>query len=238
MTPPWCSASRRRRDQRRQDQPRRVRHGLVHRELGVRPHPQPPRPRAGARWFLGRFGRCGGLGHGAPGARLGHRRLDPPARLPVRPGGREAHLRHRLPPRPGRLRLVARPDRSVRRHRRRRRAAARGDRRARPGRLDVAPPARPRGQRPPGRRRRRPAGRHHRRADGRGHRPRGGRPHPGRRRGAGGRRRHGGGGVGPVDHRRACRPTTWSPRPRRPPTCPATTACATAIGWRRPTSPT
>ena len=31
----------------RQDQPRRVRHGLLDRELGLRPDPQPPRPRPG-----------------------------------------------------------------------------------------------------------------------------------------------------------------------------------------------
>ena len=35
---------RRRRGRHRQDQPRRVRHGLLHRELGVRADPQPPRP--------------------------------------------------------------------------------------------------------------------------------------------------------------------------------------------------
>ena len=35
-----------RRGARRQDQPRRVRHGLEHRELGVRADPQPPRHRA------------------------------------------------------------------------------------------------------------------------------------------------------------------------------------------------
>ncbi len=39
-------AARRRRHG-RQDQPRRVRHGLVHRELGLRPHPQPRRPQPG-----------------------------------------------------------------------------------------------------------------------------------------------------------------------------------------------
>ena len=38
-----------RRGARRQDQPRRVRHGLEHRELGVRPDPQPARHRPGAR---------------------------------------------------------------------------------------------------------------------------------------------------------------------------------------------
>ena len=38
---------RRRRHRRRQDQPRRVRHGQLDRELGLRPHPQPPRHRPG-----------------------------------------------------------------------------------------------------------------------------------------------------------------------------------------------
>ena len=52
-----------------------------------------------------------------PGPRLRHRRLDPPAGRPVRRGGHEAHLRHGVALRAGGLRLLARPDRPVRRAR-------------------------------------------------------------------------------------------------------------------------
>ena len=68
-----------RRDRPRQDQLRRVRDGLVDRELGVRRDAQP----VGARSHPGRIERrLRGRGGGRPGAglaRLGHRRLDPPA---------------------------------------------------------------------------------------------------------------------------------------------------------------
>ena len=58
-------------------------------------------------------------------------------------GRGEADLRAGLALRARRLRELARPDRALRRDRRRRRAAARGDRRPRPARLDVAARARP-----------------------------------------------------------------------------------------------
>ena len=77
----------------RQDQPRRVRHGFVDRELGVRADPQPARPQPGAGRLLGRQ-RGGGrrrLRTGRP--RLRHRRLDPPAGRAVRRGRRQADLR-------------------------------------------------------------------------------------------------------------------------------------------------
>ena len=83
-----------RRGRRRQDQPRRVRDGLVDRELGVRPDPQPARPDAGCPG-----GSSGGsaaavaAGFAPLGARLRHRRLDPPARRAVRRRRREADLR-------------------------------------------------------------------------------------------------------------------------------------------------
>ena len=64
--------ARRRRD--RQDQPRRVRHGLVHRELGLRPDPQPPGPHPGARRLERRLGR---------GGRRGLRRRSPSAPTPA-----------------------------------------------------------------------------------------------------------------------------------------------------------
>ncbi len=50
------------------------------------------------------------------GARLRHRRLDPPAGRAVRRGRAQAHLRPRVALRPDRVRLVARPDRAVRHH--------------------------------------------------------------------------------------------------------------------------
>ena len=110
----------------RQDEPRRVRDGELHRELRVRADPQPARPDAGAR----RVERgIGGRGRGrvrAARARLRHRRLDPPARRAVRGGRREADVRRGVALRPDRVRVVARPDRSVRDVGRRRRAAARG----------------------------------------------------------------------------------------------------------------
>jgi aspartyl-tRNA(Asn)/glutamyl-tRNA(Gln) amidotransferase subunit A len=50
-------APRRRRDRDRQDEPRRVRDGVEHRELGVRRHPQPARHDTGAGWIERRI-RC------------------------------------------------------------------------------------------------------------------------------------------------------------------------------------
>ena len=113
-----------------QDQHGRVRDGIVDRELGLRPDPQPLERRPGARRF--RRGQRGGAGRvpGAAGDRLGHRRLDPPTRGADGDGRGETHLRHGVALRPDRLRVVAGPGRAVRAHRARHRAAARGDRRA------------------------------------------------------------------------------------------------------------
>ena len=84
--------------------------------------------------------RGGGGGRLRPaGARLRHRRLDPPAGGAVRRGRREADLRRREPLRADCLRVQPRPDRPAGRHRRRRRHALRGHRRPRPARLDVDP---------------------------------------------------------------------------------------------------
>ena len=55
------------------------------------------------------------------GARLRHRRVDPPARRALRRRRHEAHLRAGEPLRAGGVRVEPRPDRPVRRHRRRRR---------------------------------------------------------------------------------------------------------------------
>ena len=134
-----------------QDEHGRVRDGLVHRALGLRPHPQPVGHRPHPRRLRRRLGRGAGRLRGAAGHRHRHRRLDPPARRDDRHGRGEADLRRRLPLRAHRLRVVARPGRAVRPHGARRRAAARGDRRVRPARLHVdrragaRPSSRPRG---------------------------------------------------------------------------------------------
>ena len=184
-----------------------------------------------------RIGRGGRGRVRAARARLGHRRLDPPAGGALRRGRPQAHLRGGLPLRPGRLRLLARPDRPVRHHGRRRRAPAGGDRRPRPAGHHLArrsPP--PRWWWPSsGASRGCGSGSWSELVDGRRARGRG--PGPGGGRGARAR-------PGRRSRRSRCRssatgcpPTTSSRRPRRPPTSPATTACATACGSTGPTWP-
>ena len=68
----------------RQDEHRRVRDGLVDRELRVRADPQPVGPDPRARRLRRRLGGGGRRRAGAVGARLGHRRLDQAARRAVR----------------------------------------------------------------------------------------------------------------------------------------------------------
>ena len=63
----------------RQDEPGRVRDGLLERELGLRPSAEPVGPDAGAGRLERRQRRGRGGRHGALGDRHGHRRLDPPA---------------------------------------------------------------------------------------------------------------------------------------------------------------
>ena len=90
----------------------RVRHGLVERDLVLRPGEEPVGRRARARRLLGRLG--GGRG-GAPGAgrdRHRHRRLDPPAGGAVRPHRPQADLRRGFALRHDRLRLQPRPGRA------------------------------------------------------------------------------------------------------------------------------
>ena len=90
-----------------QDQPGRVRDGVVERELRLRPGAQPvgPRPRAGR--LVGRQRRRGRRRAGAVGDRHRHRRLDPPARGAVRDRRDQAHLRRLLALRDDRVRLLA-----------------------------------------------------------------------------------------------------------------------------------
>ncbi len=132
-------AARGRRSDHRQDEPRRVRHGIEHRELGVRPDPQPARHEPGAgrleRWIGRRRGRR--VRRARP--RLRHRRFDPSAGGVVRGGRRQAHVRCGESLRARGLRIEPRPDRTVRQHGRRRVAAARDHLGSRPHGLDIDP---------------------------------------------------------------------------------------------------
>ena len=79
--------------------------GAVAQSLGSRSHSRRVERRIRGR----RRGR-----HGAARARVGHRRIDPPARRAVRRARAEADLRTRVALRAHRVRLVSRSDRSVR----------------------------------------------------------------------------------------------------------------------------
>ena len=161
-------AARRGPRHRRQDQHGRVRDGVLHRDLVLRPHPQPVGRRAHPRRLGRRLGRGRGLVHGAAGRRFRHGRLHPPARRRHRHRRRQAHLRRRLPLRPGGDGLQPRPTRALHPDRRGRGAAAGDHRRLRPARLRLDRPARARPRR--GLPRRRPGGpprRHRRRVPGR-----------------------------------------------------------------------
>ena len=151
-----------RRGHHRQDQPRRVRDGLVHRELGARPVEESVGRDAHARRIERRIGGGGRGAHGAAGARLRHRRIDPPAR---------GALRHRRassrPTAASRATACWRlPRRSIRSARSRLTVedaalVLAGDRRLRPARLDLVAGADARSARRADRRRQGPA---HRRA--------------------------------------------------------------------------
>ena len=100
-----------------QDQPGRIRDGLLHRALRLRPHPQPVGPGPHPRRFRRRL-RCRRRGLRSPaGPRHGHRRLHPPARRRHRHGRRQAHLRRRVPLRRHRHGVLAGPDRPGLAHR-------------------------------------------------------------------------------------------------------------------------
>ena len=113
----------------RQDEPGRVRHGLVHRELGLRPDPEPLGSRARSGRIVRRLGR-GGRGRARPlGARHRHGRLGEAARLALRRRRPAPDLRHGLALRDRRLRLEPRPGRPADEDRPRQRAPVRDHRR-------------------------------------------------------------------------------------------------------------
>ena len=108
------TARERRRGDCRQDQLRRIRDGVVDRELGLRRDPQPVESGADSRRIERRLGGRGGRAAGAARARFGHRRIDPAAGGALRSDRPQAHLRPRLTLRPAGVRVVARSDRSDR----------------------------------------------------------------------------------------------------------------------------
>ena len=103
----------------------------------VRANSQPLGPRAHPRWIRRRLGGRHRLVRGTAGDRHRHRRLDPPARSRHRHGRRQADLRRGVPLRTRGAGVVPGPGRPVRPLGHGHRSAARGDRRARPARLDV-----------------------------------------------------------------------------------------------------
>ena len=117
----------------------------------------PWRPGPGPRWFERWLGGGGGGRHGSSRARLRHRRLDSPARRPVRRGRPQTHLWPGVPTWAGRLRIVARPDRPAGADDPRCGAHPRGHRRPRPARRDFGGGSRAARPRPARRRRARPA---------------------------------------------------------------------------------
>ena len=120
----------------RQDQLRRVRHGLVHRELGVRTVAQSVESGSHFGRLERRIGGRGRLGYVADRTRVGHRRLDPAAGLSVRRRRPEADLRPRFAVRLDRVCFVARSDRSDGAHDVRCRDGACRSCGSRPARLD------------------------------------------------------------------------------------------------------
>ncbi|CAA9463508.1 MAG: Aspartyl-tRNA(Asn) amidotransferase subunit A @ Glutamyl-tRNA(Gln) amidotransferase subunit A, partial [uncultured Solirubrobacteraceae bacterium] len=125
-----------------QDQPGRVRDGVLQRELRLRSRPEPVGSCARARRLLRRLGGRGRRGVGPVGDRHRHRGLDPSAGRPLRHRRAQADVRGDQPLRDDRVRLVARPGRHLHPRRHRRRPAAGRDGRCRRVRLDVARAAR------------------------------------------------------------------------------------------------
>ena len=163
-----------------QDQPRRVRHGLLQHDQRPRPRRQPlgprfrqaPRPRRLLRWLRRRRRRRPRHGR----HRHRHRRLHPPARRLLRHRRHEAHLRPMLPLRHRRLRQLPRPGRPHGPLRRGLRHPPHLHGRLRPPRQHQRRPPRPRLRRRLRPRREGPAHRHPPRIPERRHRPRDRRP--------------------------------------------------------------
>ena len=135
------SVARRRRHA-RQAQLRRIRHGLVERDLAFRPGgvamaAARRRHKARARRLLGRVGGGGGGAFVRRRHRHRYRRLDPTAGGVLRHRRIEAHLRPLLALGHRRVRVVARPGRAVRAHRARLRDLAALDGGAGPERYDL-----------------------------------------------------------------------------------------------------
>ena len=145
----------------RQDQHRRVRHGLVDRELRVRPLAEPVGSDARPGRLGRRLGRGRVRGSRAVGARLRHGRLDQAAGRALRDRRPAPDVRHRLALRHRRVRVVARPGRADGEDGSRRGAPLQDHRRPRPVRLDDRGRAAGRASE-----RRRPARRPRRRAEG------------------------------------------------------------------------
>ncbi len=138
-----CRPARsRRRHRHRKDELRRVRDGLLHRALGVRPVTQPVGGGPDARGLERRVGRrrLGRLHADRAGVR--YRRLNSPACRVLRRARAETDLRPRVALRSDRVCLVARSDRADRQDRLRRCADARCHRRRRSRRPDVRRQAR------------------------------------------------------------------------------------------------
>ena len=118
------------------DELRRVRNGVLQRELRLLAGPQPLVARSRARRLQWRIGGGRRVRRGDRRAGQRHRRLDPSAGGAHRHRGYEADLRTRQPLRSDRLRLVARSDRSDDPRCGRRCAAAASHRRQRPSRFN------------------------------------------------------------------------------------------------------
>ena len=149
-----------RRRHRRENELRRVRHGLLDGELRVRADPEPVGARSNARRIQRRIGGGGRGPAGAAGVRLRYRRIDPSARRALRRHRFQAVVRARVALRPHCVRLLARSDRPLRDIGGRRGARDGRDRRSRSARFDGLPRAaaavRPHAPRGRGRSARRP----------------------------------------------------------------------------------
>ena len=132
-----------RRNRHREDELRRVRDGVVERELGVRSRSQPLGPRPDPWRFERRL--CGSSrpGPGPGRAGLGYGRLYPSARRALRHRGTQAHVRPRLTIWTDRVRLVAGSDWPADANGGRRRGAAPGAGRPRAIRETRLPPRTP-----------------------------------------------------------------------------------------------